>query len=241
MALLKPKVPFWIFPWACWNPYFCSVWWLCMGTKKDHFPKTDSCNKNARYRYCLPSEQIVFAYFLKNAIWTKRPFSFTTTPKTLFFWAFFEISLFHFFHLFSFAFTNIKETKNKNALLFVKPLFDTSATCKKIYFRAPTHYLYSFKIPKNTKKLGKTSKNILDRFSTQPWTDVRLQKGQILDRFSTLQHISPRSPFLDHKAFIGGWGGGVYISNSAAGALYPPSIHPPPLEGHFQEWRGGGV
>ena len=37
MALLQPKVPFWVFPRACWNPYFCSVWWLWMGTKKGPF------------------------------------------------------------------------------------------------------------------------------------------------------------------------------------------------------------
>ena len=37
MALLQPEVPFWVFPRACWNPYFCSVWWLWMGTKKGPF------------------------------------------------------------------------------------------------------------------------------------------------------------------------------------------------------------
>ena len=36
-ALLQPKVPFWVFPRACWNPYFCSVWLLWMGTKKGPF------------------------------------------------------------------------------------------------------------------------------------------------------------------------------------------------------------
>ena len=55
MALLQPKVPFWVFPCVRWNPYFCSVWWLLMGTKKKwHFPKTDSCNENAHF--FLPSE-----------------------------------------------------------------------------------------------------------------------------------------------------------------------------------------
>ena len=40
MALLQPKVPFWVFPCVRWNPYFCSVWWLLMGTKKsDIFQK----------------------------------------------------------------------------------------------------------------------------------------------------------------------------------------------------------
>ena len=80
MALLQPKVSFWVFPRAFWNPYFCSVWWLWMGTKKDHFPKTDSCNENARFlpsehKQCLP---------IFNAISAKISFLFTTTPKHMF-------------------------------------------------------------------------------------------------------------------------------------------------------------
>ena len=39
-------------------------------------------------------------------------------------------------------------------------------------------------------KLGKNKqKKILDGFSTQPWTDFQLKNPQILDGFSTLQHI----------------------------------------------------
>ena len=35
----QSNVPFWVFPCACWNPYFCSVWWVCMVPKKNAFPK----------------------------------------------------------------------------------------------------------------------------------------------------------------------------------------------------------
>ena len=58
MALLQPKVPFWVFPCARWNPYFYSVLSLGMATKKDHFPKTDSCNENARLFYRLNTNSV---------------------------------------------------------------------------------------------------------------------------------------------------------------------------------------
>ena len=49
--------------------------------KKDHFPKTDSCNENAHI-FLTFRTQIVFAYFSKEwHCYKKRPFLFTTTPK----------------------------------------------------------------------------------------------------------------------------------------------------------------
>ena len=66
------------------------------------------------------------------------------------------------------------------------PFFDTSTTWQKIFSHPYT--LFVFLDQENTINLGKNKlKKIFDRFSTQPWTDVQLKKGQILDRFSTLQ------------------------------------------------------
>ena len=68
LCILDSKNPFWEpaqndtfqtksailgFPLCLLEPYFCSVWWFCMVTKKWHFPKTDSVNKNA---FFCPSE-----------------------------------------------------------------------------------------------------------------------------------------------------------------------------------------
>ena len=49
------------FPCACWNPYFCSVLWLCMVTKKEPFSETASCNENSRFFFTFRT-QIVFFY-----------------------------------------------------------------------------------------------------------------------------------------------------------------------------------
>ena len=59
---LQPKVPFWVSPCACWNPNFCSVWWfLCMVTKKDTFPRTDSV-KEMRISYLLNTNSVCQFY-----------------------------------------------------------------------------------------------------------------------------------------------------------------------------------
>ena len=108
----------------------------------------------------------------------------------LFFWFFFEIFVFHFFHILLFTFSNIKKTKTKSAHFFSKTLFLTPWQTAKKLFRTPTHYLCFFRPAKNTIKLGENKqKKILDGFSTQPWTDFQLKNPQILDGFSTLQHI----------------------------------------------------
>ena len=101
-------MPFWVFPCASWNPYFCIVWWLWMSTKKDHFPKQIVATK-IRVFY-LPNTIVFACFFLKNAILSKWPFLFTTTQKTLFF-VFFEIILFHVFHFFFFSCSNIRQKK----------------------------------------------------------------------------------------------------------------------------------
>ena len=54
MALLQPKVPFWVFPCACWNPYFYSVLSLGMAThNRTIFQKQIVATK---MRVFLPSE-----------------------------------------------------------------------------------------------------------------------------------------------------------------------------------------
>ena len=70
------------FPLCLLKPLFCSVWWLWMGTKKDHFPKTDSCNENALFFTFWT--QIVSAYFSKNAISAKNIFFVHNHLKTHF-------------------------------------------------------------------------------------------------------------------------------------------------------------
>ena len=185
MALLPPKGPFWVFPCACWNPYFCSVWWLWMGTKKDHFPKTDSCNENTRF--LLPSEHgWCLPIFLKNAILTRRPFFFMTIPGALFL---FVCCPFRFFCFLSVALSDIKTTKAKNACFVQRPFFYTPTTCQKIFSHPYTPFVI-LNYPKNTMKLGEKQANInlgqifdstLARFLTQKMPNL----GQLL----TLQHI----------------------------------------------------
>ena len=130
--------------------------------------------------------QIVFAYFNKKDL-----VFFTTTQKHYFSGFFFHpktIVLFHLFHLFSFALSNIKKTKQKRHF-FCKPLFWHLDNLQENICRTPTHYLCFFRYPKNTIKLGgrgKQAKNnlgqifdsTLARFLTQKkaksWTDFWL-------------------------------------------------------------------
>ena len=121
----------------------------------------------------------------------KGPFLFTATPKTLFFWAFFEIFVFQFCHLFFFL--QHKKDKNRKCTFFSKPLFLTffSKTLfwqpdklPKIYFRTPTHYLCFSKIPKKHYKIGENKQNkILDQVLTQPWTKFDSKKTKSWTKF----------------------------------------------------------
>ena len=133
MALLKPKVPFWVFQCTCWNPYFCGVWWFCMVTRKCHFPKTDSCNENAHFS--LPSEHKCLSIFPPKCHFAKH--AFCSQPKTLSFWAFFWNLLFHVF-IYLFSFSNIKD-KNKKCTFFSKTLFWHPDKLPQTYFCTPTH------------------------------------------------------------------------------------------------------
>ena len=81
---------------------------------------------------------------------------FTTTQKTLFFWAFFWNFPFPCFSCFVFFFFQHEKDKNKKCTFFFEnPFFWHLDKLPKNYFRTPTHYLCFFKIPKNTIKVGK--------------------------------------------------------------------------------------
>ena len=177
-----------------------------MGTKKDHFPKTDSCNENARFFY-LPNTNSVCLLF-KNAISAKNLFVHNHPQNTIFLF-FFEFC-FPFFHIFSFSFSNIKKTKTKSAHFFSKTLFWHPDKLPKNYFRTPTHYLCFFKIPPKHYKIGENKKNLGPSFDAT-LDQVLTQKNQILDQVLNLQHIyiyiyavgkgiwSPWRPFFGQK------------------------------------------
>ena len=152
------------------------------GQKTGPFSKTDSCNENARFFY-LPT-QIVFANFSKKCHFNKKDlFLHNNHPKTLFFW-FFEMFLFHFFHLFSFALSNIKRQKQKMHFfwsLFFWHLDNRQKICSHpyillVFFRYP---------PKHYKTGGKQAKQILDRIFDSTLARFLTQKrpnlGQIFD------------------------------------------------------------
>ena len=180
MALLQPKVPFWVFPCACWNPCFCSVWWFCMVTKMYHFPKTDSVNENVHFY--LPNTNSV-CLFSKNAILAKNVL-FTTTQKCNF--SVFDFSFcFSIFLIFLFCFLQHKKTKTKTHFCW-KPYLTPRQPAKKIF--ATLHNISDFTNTKKNFELGgKAKKKSLDQFLTQPWT-IWPKQRQILDQFSTLQH-----------------------------------------------------
>ena len=157
---------------ACWNPYFCSVWWLWMGTKKDHFPKTDSCNENARFVFTFRA-QIVLAYFLKNAILTKKLFY--NHPKNTIFHLFFSIFL-----SFLFCFSQQKRQKN---VFFQHPFWHLDNLQNKSH---PYTLFVFLDTPKTLWNWGgNKQKNLGQIFGPDFW----LKKGQILDRFLTLQQV----------------------------------------------------
>ena len=196
MALLQPKVPFGVFPCACWNPYFCSVWWLWMGTKKDHFPKTDSCNENARFFY-LPNTNSVCLFF-KKCHFCKKHLLCSQPPQkhyfSVFFFLKFSFSMFFIFSLFSFS--NIKKTKTKSAHFFSKTLFWHPDKLPKIIFAPYTLFVF-FRQPKNTIKLGENKQNkILDQVLTQPWTKFDSKKPKSWTKFWIYSRKNPVKPSI---------------------------------------------
>ena len=149
-------------------------------------------------------------------IWQKKTIFFTTTPKTLFFWAFFEIFLFQLFRIFLFTFSNIKTTKIKSAHFFRKPFFWHPDKLPKKYFRTPYTLFVILNIPIKHYKSGENKQtSILDQVLTQPWTKFWLKKPQILDQVLTLQRKALKivvsgeivqnqkmTPFFSKKCFF---------------------------------------
>ena len=164
------KVPFGVFPCACWNPYCCSVWWLWMGTKKDIFQKQIVATKMRVF--CTFWTQIVLAYFSKKCHFNKKePFSSRPPKNTIFcfFWKF----PFPLFSSILFWFIQHKKDKNLKPICFSERNPDTLP--KNIF--APLHTICVFKTPSRHYKFGENKhKKILDWFSAQPWTDFQLKK-----------------------------------------------------------------
>ena len=161
---------------------FCHLEWP---QKRTIFQKQIVATKMRIFTF---QTQIVFAYFLKMTFVQKKQFFFTTTQKTLLFWAFFEIFLFHVFHIFLFNFSNMKREKQKVHHFFFETLFRHPDKLPKKYFRTPTHYLWLLTYPKNTIKLGKTTK-IWDQLLAQPWTKFCLKKPNLGPSFVATAYI----------------------------------------------------
>ena len=158
--------------------------------KKYHFPKTDSCNENARFFFTVWT-QIVFACFSKKWHFYKKKTFFSQPPKKHYFSGLFCNFPFPFFSYCPFHLFQHKKDKNKKCTFFFEnPFLTPWQTAKKLFSHPYTLFVFFLDQQKNTIKLGKKqAKKILDGFSTQPWTDFQLKNPQILDGFSTLQHI----------------------------------------------------
>ena len=170
-------------------PYFCSVWWLSMGTKKSDIFQKQIVATKMRTFFTFRT-QIVFAYFSKKWQFYKQIKIPSQQPKKHYFSGLFLKFSFSIFFMFClFLFPTWKRQKQKVHIFFSKTLFWHLDKLPKNYFRTPTHYLCFLRYPKNTIKLGKNKqKKILDQVLTQPWTRFWLKKPQILDQVLTLQH-----------------------------------------------------
>ena len=134
----------------------------------------------------------MFAYFSQK--WhfdKKRPFFFTTTQKTLFFWVFFGIFFSLFFHIFLFTFSNIKKTKTKSAHFFSRTLFLTTWQTAQKNFSHPYTLFVILNIPKKHYKIGEkqANKNLGPSFDATLDQVLTQKKPQILDQVLTLQYI----------------------------------------------------
>ena len=169
------------FPRACWNPYFCSVWWLWLGTKKrTTFPKQIVATKMRTF--LTFRTQIVLANFSKKwHFYKKGPFVHNHPKNTIFLGCFWNVC-FPFFHVFSFSFSNLKKTKTKSAHFFSKTLFWQPDKLPKNYFHAPTLFVF-LRYPKNTIKLGKPAKTNLGPSFDATLDQVLTQKPKSWTKF----------------------------------------------------------
>ena len=143
MALLQPKVPFWVFPCACWNPIFVICGDFVWLRKKVPFSKNRLCQRKCAF--LTFRSQMLFANSSKNAILTKQTFYFTTTLFFCFVFVTFSFSIVFILSLF---FSNTKKTETRNAHLFSNPLFGHPSTCKHIKFSQPYTLYVILQIPK---------------------------------------------------------------------------------------------
>ena len=129
--------------------------------------------------------QIVFAYVKECHFCKISLFLFTTTPKTLFFWASFKIFVFHCFHIFF----QHKKDKNKKCTFFSKPFFDNLTNCPKIFSRPYTLFVF-FEIPKKHYKIGENKQNNLGPSFDATLDQVLTQKNPNLGpSFDSTAHM----------------------------------------------------
>ena len=153
----ETKSAIWVFPCACWNPYFCSVWCFCMVTNKWHLPKQIVSTK-MRVFY-LPNTNSVCLFS------PKCHFNSHNHPQNIIFQFFFLRFTLTICSSFLFILRR-KNDKNKECTFFVrKPFFDTPTTCKKKYF-APLRTNCDLKITQRHYKTGKQTKNIVQIFDS---------------------------------------------------------------------------
>ena len=131
----------------------------------------------------LPKTNRVLANFLKHAILAKKPFC-PQPPKEHNF-SFFKLS-FSIFHLFSFAFSNIRKTKTKKCnFSYQKPFLTPQKPAKKIFLH-PSAAIWDFENTKPTLQNWDKQK-ILDQVFTQQLDEFLTQKPPQLDQFWVLQ------------------------------------------------------
>ena len=138
-----PKWRFGFTPVPAEAPIFVVLGDFEWAQKKDHPPKTDSCNKNARFLYLLNTNSVPCFFFLKNAIFIKKKLFSSQPPKKHYFSVLFLRSFFFLiFHLFLLL-QPTKKTKTKTSQFFRNPFFETLTNCPKNIF-APLHTICVF-------------------------------------------------------------------------------------------------
>ena len=161
-----------------------------MATKKSTiFPKQIVATKMRAFFYRLNTNSVC-QFFKKMTFLQKKEHFSSQPPKKHYFLGFFWNFPFPCFSYCPFYLFQHKKDKNKKCTFFFENPFLTPWQTAKKSFSHPYTLFVFFRPAKNTIKLGKNKqKTILDGFSTQPWTDFQLKNPQILDGFSTLQHI----------------------------------------------------
>ena len=146
MTLLQPKVPFWVFPCACWSPIFVVLGDFEWAQTRTIFQKQIVATKMRTFFY-LPNTYSVCLFSKKIHFNNKNLLSSQPAKKH-----YFAVFIFCFFIFFTFLFCFLQhKTKTKYARFFFFriPFFSHPENPPKNYFCAPTHYLW-FKITPKT-------------------------------------------------------------------------------------------